>query len=100
LTEDAARSDGNDVAAGRSDLAFNARAVALGGRGGLLKLVADRASGEILGVHAAGPGAGEIVAVAALAMQSELLVTDLAAMVQWHPAMAESLAEAARTVVR
>ncbi len=96
MDEEAARARGYDVVAGVCDLAFNARAIALGAREGLVKIVAERELGEVLGVHAAGPGAGEIVAVAAVVMQAEIPVHDVAAMVQWHPSVAEGLVEAAK----
>lgn len=90
---------GHDVAAGAFELAYNARAVALGAREGLVKVVADRDTGEVLGVHAVGPEASEILALATLAVGAELTVDDLAASVQWHPSVAEGLVEAARRVV-
>ena len=96
LTEDAARAEGYDVATGLADLSYNARALALGAREGLVKGVADRELGEILGVHVAGPGASEVLAAAAVAMQAEIGLADLAALVPWHPSVAEGLVEAAR----
>jgi len=96
LTEGAARADGHDVVTGTFDLSFNARAIALGAREGLIKVVVERELGEVLGVHVLGPGASEILAVAATAMQAEVSVHDLAATVHWHPSLAEGLGEAAR----
>ncbi|MBI5947161.1 MAG: NAD(P)/FAD-dependent oxidoreductase [Chloroflexi bacterium] len=96
LTEAQAKTAGKNVAAGVFDLSYNARAIALGAREGLVKVVADRDLGEILGVHVAGPGAAEIVNIAATLMQAEVTLADLAAMTYWHPSMAEGLVEAAR----
>jgi dihydrolipoamide dehydrogenase len=84
------------VAVAVVDLAANARAVAAGGRDGYLKVVADAHTGEILGVHVVGPAADEILSVAGTAMQAELTVADVAALVPWHPSLTESLVEAAR----
>lgn len=95
-TEERARAKGYDVATGLVDLSFNARAIALGAREGVLKLVANRELGEVLGVHVIGPEAGEIVAVAAALMQAEATVLDFASMTHWHPSLGEALAEAAR----
>ncbi|MGI8927118.1 MAG: dihydrolipoyl dehydrogenase family protein [Tepidiformaceae bacterium] len=91
-----ARARGLDVATGTADLSYNARAVSLGARKGIVRVVVERSLGEVVGVHVCGPEAGEIIAVAAALMQSEVPVADLAAMVHWHPAVAEGLAEAAR----
>ncbi len=95
-SEAVARATGVQVRVGQADLSFNPRAVALGSRQGLVKVVADAGLGELLGVQVAGPGAGEIIAVAAALMQAEVTVDDLAAMVAWHPSMTEGLIEAAR----
>ncbi|MBA4180431.1 MAG: hypothetical protein C0506_07575 [Anaerolinea sp.] len=96
LSEEAAKAAGHDVVTGASDLAYNARAITLGARTGIVKVVAERRLGEILGVHAMGPEAAEIVAVASSLMQAEVSVHDLAAMVAWHPSITEGLVEAAR----
>lgn len=95
-TEEAARAAGRTVRSGAYDLSFNARALTLGARTGLVKVIADGDVGEILGVHAVGPEAAEIIAVAAALMQAEVTVYDLAAMVAWHPGVAEGLVQAAR----
>lgn len=100
LSEAAARAAGYDVCIGTVDLGFNPRAVALGGRPGLLKLVGERELGEILGVHVVGEGAEEIVGLASAAMQAENTLDDLATTVHWHPSLAESLADAARRALR
>ncbi|MGE5596521.1 MAG: dihydrolipoyl dehydrogenase family protein [Hyphomicrobiales bacterium] len=96
LSEPAARALGHDVRTGAFDLSYNARAVVLGAREGIVKVVADSESGQVLGVHAAGPAASEILAVASTVIQSELLLEDLAALVAWHPGTTEALIEAAR----
>ncbi len=96
MTEAQARAAGHDVRTGVVDLGFTARAVALGAREGAVKVVSEAALGEILGVHVVGPGVGEIIAVAAAAMQAEIPMQDLAALVPWHPSMVEGLVEAAR----
>ncbi|MBK9546875.1 MAG: hypothetical protein IPO51_13720 [Dehalococcoidia bacterium] len=96
LTEEAARASGFDVATGMADLSFNARAIVVGARQGLIKVVADREIGQVLGVHAAGPGASEVITVAASIMQAEIPLADLAALVTWHPGVTEGLVEAAR----
>lgn len=96
LTEAAAREAGHTVAIGAADVAYNARAVALGAKTGAVKVIADRDLGEVLGVHAVGPEAAEVIAVAAALMQAEVPLAEVAAMSLWHPSLVESLAEAAR----
>lgn len=93
--EDASRAAGTDTVVGVFDLSFAPKAVTLGARQGILKVVASRAIGELLGVQAIGPGVPEMLNLAALAMQAEVPVDELAAFVAWHPSMGEALATAA-----
>jgi delta 1-pyrroline-5-carboxylate dehydrogenase len=51
--------------------------------------------GQVLGVHAVGAGAAEIVITAASLMQCEALVEEAARLALWHPSSIESLAQAA-----
>ncbi|MGE0569855.1 MAG: NAD(P)/FAD-dependent oxidoreductase [Dehalococcoidia bacterium] len=96
LTEEQAIAAHRDVVTGVFDLAYNARAIALGAREGIVKVVADRQLGEVLGVHAAGPGAAETAHIAAAVRQAERALHERAAMTGWHPSMGEGLVEAAR----
>jgi len=63
---------------------------------GAVKLVADAATGRLLGVHAAAEGAGELMLAATYAIKAGMTVTDLAD--TWAPylTMAESLRLAAK----
>lgn len=98
-TEAQAKAAGRTVRTGTANFLTNARAITMGQREGVIKLVADAASGQILGVHILGPGAGELIGQAVLAMRLEATVDDLAAVTHWHPTLAESLTEAARRAV-
>jgi len=96
LSDQEARAAGREVRVGLADLSANARAAALGQQEGVVKLVSDAATGEILGVHILGPQASELIGQAVLAMRLEATVYDLAATVHWHPSLSEALTEAAR----
>jgi len=96
LSDQEARAAGRQVRVGLADLSANARAAALGQPEGVVKLVADARTGEILGVHILGPQATELIGQAVLAMRLEATVYDLAATVYWHPSLSEALSEAAR----
>jgi NAD(P) transhydrogenase len=61
MTEEQARSSGRDHAAGRGYYRENARGMIAGDTGGLLKLVFDRETQELLGVHIIGERASELV---------------------------------------
>lgn len=96
VSDQEAQAAGRDVRVGLADLSANARAAALGQQEGVVKLVSDAATGEILGVHILGPQASELIGQAVLAMRLEATVYDLAATVHWHPSLSEALSEAAR----
>jgi len=72
------------------------KAVATGHAEGLVKIIADPRSGEILGAHVAGHSATEIVHELLLAKSAELLPEDIAQMIHAHPTIAEGAMEAAR----
>lgn len=67
---------------------------------GLVKLIAKRETGRLLGVHVVADGAGEIITAATYALTAGLTVDQLAT--TWHPylTMAESLKLAAQTFTR
>jgi dihydrolipoamide dehydrogenase len=71
------------------------RAATLGRADGLTKLLADPETGRLLGAGIVGPGAGELIAEAALALEAALTAEDLALTIHAHPTLSESLMEAA-----
>jgi dihydrolipoamide dehydrogenase len=62
---------------------------------GWTKLIGDDGSGLLLGVHAAGDGAGEFITEAGLAIEMGATVRDLAMTIHPHPTYSETLQEAA-----
>ena len=91
-----ARASGVEISVGVAPLEENTAAILRNDTDGFVKVVADRATGEILGVHFAGAGATEAVATAALAMRQELTVDDLADQAAPMPSLAKALEVAAR----
>ena len=66
----------------------------------LTKLVVDPDTGRVLGVGIVGPGAGELIAEGALAVETAMLAEDLALTIHAHPTLSETLMEAAETLLR
>ncbi len=62
---------------------------------GMIKIVAGRKYGEILGVHIIGPHATELIGEAVLAMEMEVTVEELAHIIHPHPTLSEGMGEAA-----
>jgi dihydrolipoamide dehydrogenase len=98
LTEQAARARGFDVRCGSFDTRGLGKAQATGELTGLTKVVADAATGRVLGVHIVGAHATELVHEAVAALQHGASVADLVATVRAHPTLAEGLSEAAEDV--
>jgi dihydrolipoamide dehydrogenase len=95
LTEAAAREAGHDVAVGRFPFSALGRAQTFGGIEGLVKVVAERDDGHVLGVHVIGPGASDLIPEGVLAMQLEASLSDIAATIHAHPTLGEGTMEAA-----
>jgi len=62
---------------------------------GMIKIVADKRYGEILGLHIIGPHATELIAEAVLALEMEVTVEELAHTIHPHPTLSEGMGEAA-----
>jgi dihydrolipoamide dehydrogenase len=61
----------------------------------MVKLVADAASGQVLGGAILGPEASALIAEVALAVHHELTADDVAEVIHAHPTLPETIAEAA-----
>lgn len=72
----------------------NSRARTNGDFEGTIKVLADKATDKILGVHIIGPGAGEMIAEAVLAMEYGAASEDVARTCHAHPTLSEALKEA------
>src|SRR5215469_1371015 len=94
LTERQARDAGHDLTVGRFQFMANARATILNHREGLVKIVADRELGEILGVHFVGPEVTELLPEGVLGRSLEATVLEIGQAVHAHPTLSEAMREA------
>lgn len=98
LTEAQARLAGRNVRAGKFPFRANGRAKAMNALDGMVKVVADADTREVLGVHLVGPLATELLAEAALGMTLEMTPRELGWTVAAHPTLSEAVKEAALAV--
>jgi dihydrolipoamide dehydrogenase len=98
LTEAEAREQGLEVEVGKFPFLPNGKALALGENHGFVKIVAERASGEIVGAVIVGPEATELLPELVLAKSWELTPDEIAYAVHGHPTLNEAVAEAAHAV--
>jgi len=96
LTEAEAMRRGLDVAAVTVPLVLSGRFVAENGlsRAGAVKLIAEKGTGIVKGIHMLGTYAPETIWGAATALESEFTVTDLRQVVFPHPTVSEGIREA------
>jgi dihydrolipoamide dehydrogenase len=99
LTEREAKEANRPVKVARFSWAASGRAATLGRSDGLTKLIVDPESGRVLGVGVVGPGAGELIAEGALAVEMAALAEDLAATIHAHPTLSETFMEAAQSLL-
>jgi dihydrolipoamide dehydrogenase len=94
LTEAKARDGGREVTVGRFPFTASGKAVALGETDGFIKVVADKGTGEILGVHIIGPEATEIIHEFAVGRTLEATLEEIIHTIHAHPTLSEAALEA------
>ncbi len=94
LTEEAARQRGGRVVVGRAPFADSSAAGVRGEAEGLIKVVFDEPTGRVLGAHVLGPGAEDLIHIAAVAMRAGLTRDDLARMHYVFPTLGGSVFDA------
>jgi len=98
LTEQQAREAGFEVKTGKFPFLANSKATILGQHEGFIKVVAEARYGEILGVHAIGPLATEIVSEPVAALGLEATLDDMAVTIHAHPTVWEAMGDAFNAV--
>jgi len=99
LTEADAEREGRRVKVAKLQWAASGRALTIGRSDGLTKLVVDAETRRVLGAGIVGPGAAELIAEAALAVETAMSAEDLAVTIHAHPTLGESLMGAAETLL-
>ncbi len=97
MTEQKA-AEGHDLAIGKFPLRTLGKAHAENEIAGEVKVIADKKSDKLLGVHMVGAHATEAIHVAALAINRGLTATELGSLIFGHPVISESIMEAAHDV--
>lgn len=98
ITEAEAKAQGKEVSVHRFPWAASGRAQSLARTEGITKIIVEPLKQRVLGVGIVGPGAGEMIAEAALAIEMGATARDLADTIHAHPTLSETLMEAAESV--
>jgi dihydrolipoamide dehydrogenase len=91
---EAGREAGFDISVGKFPFSVNGKALGAGYTDGFIKVITNKARGEIVGVHAVGHGVTDLIAEMSLAMTSEATAHDVLAAVHPHPTLSEVMYEA------
>jgi len=97
-TEEDLSTAGIEFKTGSFPFAASGRALASGESTGFIKVIADKKTDTILGVHAFGPSAADIVQQGVVAMEFGASAEDLGLTIFSHPTVSEALHEAALAV--
>jgi dihydrolipoamide dehydrogenase len=99
LTEAQAREAGREIKIGKFPLRASGKALALGAHEGMIKVIGDAVTGELLGAHMVGPEVTEMLGEFAVAKTAELTTEDIARAVHPHPTISEGIMEAALATI-
>merc|ERR1712242_202329 len=92
--EEDLKSEGIEFSVGKFPFAANSRAKCNNETDGLVKILGDKKTDRLLGAHIIGPGAGEMINEAALAMEYGASCEDIARVCHAHPTCSEAFREA------
>ncbi len=100
LTETTAREQKLKVKTAKMPWRGNGRTLTLGRDDGMTKLIVDPENDRLLGVALVGPGAGELIAEAVLALEMAATSEDLRSTIHPHPTLSETVFEAAQMLFK
>ena len=95
LTEEEVKASGKAYSKGVFPFMANSRAKANADTEGMVKVITDKATDKVLGVHIIGPNAGELIGEAVLAIEYGASSEDIARTCHAHPTLSEAVKEAA-----
>ncbi|WP_394217792.1 dihydrolipoyl dehydrogenase [Halobacillus trueperi] len=98
LTEKAAKEKGFDVKVGKFPFQAIGKALVHGETDGFVKIVADKETDDLLGVHMIGPHVTDMISEAALAQVLDATPWEIAETIHPHPTLSEAIGEAAMAV--
>ena len=95
LTEAQAKEKGIEVKVGKFPFAALGRAMAMNETEGFFKIVSNKDTNEVLGIHIVGPEASNLISEGALALEMHAFLEDLGLTIHPHPTLGEGMMEAA-----
>jgi len=99
LTEEEARKENNNIKVSKFPFTTNGKALGMGEAEGLVKIIADADTSELLGFHILGAHASDLIAEGTLALSMEATAFEIVNTIHAHPTLAEAIAEAAEGIL-
>jgi dihydrolipoamide dehydrogenase len=99
LSEDEAKEAGFEVKVGKIPWGANGRALTQLATDGFVKVIADAADNQVLGIAIVGPNASDLISEAALAIEMDAFADDIGLTIHPHPTLGEAVMEAANKVL-
>jgi dihydrolipoyl dehydrogenase len=99
-TEEQLKSEGAAYSVGKFNFLANGRARCMDETDGFVKILADKKTGRVVGVHIVGPRASDLISEAVTAMTFGSTAEDIAMTFHAHPTLSEALKEAALDVMK
>jgi dihydrolipoamide dehydrogenase len=95
ISEEDAKKRGLDVSVGKFPFSALARSLAVNETDGFFKVIADKKTHEVLGIHIVGPEASNLISEGALALEMHAFLEDIGLTIHPHPTLGEGMMEAA-----
>jgi dihydrolipoamide dehydrogenase len=99
LTEAQAKDKGLEVQVGKFPFAALGRAMAVAETDGFFKIVSDKKTHEVLGIHIVGVSASDLISEGALALEMHAFLEDMGLTIHPHPTLGEGMMEAAQNAL-
>ena len=98
LTEEEARKENDNIKVSKFPFMANGKALGMGEAEGMVKIIADGDTLELLGVHILGAHASDLIAEVTLGLSMEATAFEIVNTIHAHPTLAETIAEAAEGI--
>ena len=98
LTEEEARKENDNIKVSKFPFMANGKALGMGETEGMVKIIADADTFELLSVHILGAHASDLIAEGTLALSMEATAEEIVNTIHAHPTLAETIAEAAEGI--
>lgn len=99
LTEEEARKKYDQIKVSKFPYMANGKALGMGETEGMVKIIADSDTSELLGLHILGAHASDLIAEGTLALSMEATAEEIVNTIHAHPTLAETIAEAAEGII-